>query len=442
MSGLHHLDYNVPDLEEARRFYESLLPRLGFTRGESGEGWISYHRDEFSLCLVQCEEGWQDEPFHRKRPGLNHLAFPVAGPEALDTVEAWLAEQEIPLLYGGRASTGRDDSPHEALYFEDPFRLKLEVVWRPAAELGRGETVLLLNGRAAADEALRDAIMARRRAGHAITVRALWEGGQARRFASKAARAGARTIVAAGGDGTLHEVVNGLRESGCPGLTLGLLPYGTANDFATAAGIPTNDPAAALDICLDAPVRPVDIGEVADRSFLNVASIGLGAEITATTPDVLKHVLGGLAYSLTGLSRLFEQTGREGELEVDGEVLWSGRFLFLAVANGRMAGGGFHAAPGARVDDGRLDWTLIPDRPVEELAEMLRAVLAGGEREGAGILSGTCERLHLRCARRPAVNLDGEPLTAGPLEFRARPESLLMHLPEDCPLLGGGSSDA
>src|SRR5690606_9007210 len=178
---------------------------------------------------------------------------------------------------------------------------------RPAARVARCR--LVLHGKHAADAALR-ALVGRVRAGGVdASVRVTWEAGDAARFAIEAAEEGLPLVLAGGGDGTLNEVAGALAalQRDADALpALGVLPLGTANDFATSAAIPA-DPAAALDLALQAAPRPVDAVRVhagdVERWFLNVATGGFGTEATVETPDELKRTLGRLAYLLTGLAR-------------------------------------------------------------------------------------------------------------------------------------------
>ena len=134
---------------------------------------------------------------------------------------------------------------------------------------------VILNGRAAQDQRLRTAVAQMRERGHRVEVRVTWEAGDARRFAAEAAQARIETIVAAGGDGTLHEVVNGVFDAHEPvRCAIGVLPLGTANDFATACGIPTADLLDALTLIAEGTPVPIDVGMLGERVFINVASGG------------------------------------------------------------------------------------------------------------------------------------------------------------------------
>src|SRR5262245_65181229 len=121
-------------------------------------------------------------------------------------------------------------------------------------------------------------------------------------FVQQAIKDGAQRIVAGGGDGTLNAVVNAMiREDIRPKASLGLLPLGTANDFAKGAGIDAKDLISALELaCTGSPTK-IDVGRMNDQYFITVASAGFGAEVTATTPPDMKKFLGGMAYLIMGL---------------------------------------------------------------------------------------------------------------------------------------------
>src|SRR5438876_7352967 len=157
---------------------------------------------------------------------------------------------------------------------------------------------LILNGKAAGNDALRAAVVRQREIGHRIEVRVTSEKGDARRFVPEAGEVD--LLIAAGGDGTLNEVVHGLMELPMAARpALGVVPLGTVNDFAIACGIPPGLEQA-LALCTKGREVLIDVGKANEHWFLNAASIGFGAEITATTPPELKRLLGPVAYTVMG----------------------------------------------------------------------------------------------------------------------------------------------
>lgn len=126
---LDHLDLNVSDLARSRAFYEPLLAHLGYRPFEAGESWCSFIEPEgrFYLVLVQTGLAQLQARFHRKRIGVNHLAFSAPTRGAVDELHSWLSGRGFATLYGSPMKM--DD--RYAVFFEDPDRLKIEFVFRP-----------------------------------------------------------------------------------------------------------------------------------------------------------------------------------------------------------------------------------------------------------------------------------------------------------------------
>ena len=150
-----------------------------------------------------------------------------------------------------------------------------------------------------------------RERGIALEVRVTWEAGDAKRYVSEAIADGVHTLIAAGGDGTLSEVATALADRDEPAddlPALGLVPLGTANDFANAAQVPL-EPLPALEMIANASSTPIDLlkliaGDGGTHWCANLASGGFGTQVTVETDEGLKKMLGGLAYLITGISKL------------------------------------------------------------------------------------------------------------------------------------------
>jgi YegS/Rv2252/BmrU family lipid kinase len=143
------------------------------------------------------------------------------------------------------------------------------------------------------------------------------------------------------------------------GVEIGILPLGTANDFARGCGLPVDDLTECLKIACTEKSRPMDVGRMNKHFFINVASLGFGAEVTATTPQDLKSKLGGAAYTLMGLATALKFKPYPCQLTIPGKPPLAGEMLIGAVGNSRFAGGGFEVAPAARLDDGLLDVAFL-----------------------------------------------------------------------------------
>ncbi|MBB1058999.1 lipid kinase YegS [Marilutibacter spongiae] len=301
---------------------------------------------------------------------------------------------------------------------------------------------LVLNGKAAGDEDVRAAVQALRDAGVDLGVRVTWESGDAERYVDEALRDGVGVLVAGGGDGTLSAIAAALAHHDRPAAdlpALALLPLGTANDFASAAGLP-DTPEAALRLVLETRAQPIDLLRIESDGAVhwcaNLASGGFGTQVTVETDEGLKKVLGGLAYLVTGIARLGRIEPVAARLDGPG-FQWQGEFIALGLGNGRQAGGGQQLCPEALVDDGRLDLTLIP--PLDgEVGETVAALLTEG-REGALERIALRERLpwvRLESESALVLNLDGEPVQSHRFRIDCVGARLRMHLPPGCPLLG------
>ncbi|WP_439254219.1 lipid kinase YegS [Pseudomonas monteilii] len=287
------------------------------------------------------------------------------------------------------------------------------------------KAMLILHGKQAMNEELRSAVHDLRGTGWALDVRVTWEAGDAQRLVGEALSAGYSHIVAGGGDGTLRDVAESMGLAGADA-SLALLPLGTANDFARAAGIPL-EPAAALAL-LNTPAQAIDLGQAGDQLFLNMATGGFGSQVTANTSEDLKKVLGAAAYLFTGLSRFSELQAASVELQGP-DFQWQGSLLALGIGNGRQAGGGQVLCPEAVVNDGLLDIAILP--APQEVVGALRDLLAG---DGL-FIRARLPWVEIKSSQGLDINLDGEPLQADNLRFQARPAAIRLHLPTGSPLL-------
>ena len=167
----------------------------------------------------------------------------------------------------------------------------------------------------------------------------------------------------------------------------------------------------------------------------NLASGGFGTEVTTETHEGLKKWLGGLAYVLTGLSRLGRIEPLRARLHGP-DFEWEGEFIALGIGNGRQAGGGQALCPDALIDDGLLDVTIVPPLEGELLATFGTAMTEGK----LAALDDVAVRRQLQwieidAADALTLNLDGEPVEAGHFRIDCVPKRLRMQLPADCPLL-------
>ena len=299
---------------------------------------------------------------------------------------------------------------------------------------------LILNGKSAGDDDLRAAVQTLRESGIALEVRVTWEDGDAERYVAEAIADGVDTVIAAGGDGTLSEVATTLahRDATADALpSLGLVPLGTANDFATAAGIP-DGPRAALQLVREVAAAPLDLLRIdADDGThwcANLASGGFGTEVTVETDEGLKKMLGGLAYLITGIARLGRIDPLQARLRGP-DFAWEGDLIALGIGNGRQAGGGQALCPDALVDDGQLDLTIVPDLSGDVAATVGTLIKEGKH----AALDRVATRIRLPWVELASdepltLNLDGEPVASRRFRVDCVAGRERMHLPLACPL--------
>jgi diacylglycerol kinase (ATP) len=270
--------------------------------------------------------------------------------------------------------------------------------------------------------------------------------GDAEQAGRRAVLEGCDSVFVAGGDGTLNEVLNGVAavEGGLAQVTLGVIPLGTGNDFATAIGV-AGEPAAALDRLLDGVVRPIDVGRVNGRHFLNVSAGGFIAEVSDAVPSKLKTVLGKLAYLVGGAKVLLDYEPIRAQArssDPDAPPLPATCELHaFAVCNSRLIGGGRLIAPYAIVDDGWLDVCLIQAMPTLEFLALLRKVADGDHLEDPRVTYLRTRALELTFERKVAINTDGQVLEADRCRYEVLPRAVRVRMPGDNPEMEGGAAE-
>jgi lipid kinase YegS len=294
---------------------------------------------------------------------------------------------------------------------------------------------LIVNGKAAADPQLRPAISQIREQGYRVDVRVTWEGGDAARYATEATTEGVDIVVAAGGDGTINEVAGGVLSADVTSKpAVAVIPYGTANDFATGMGILKGDPLRALQLAADGAATPIDVGRVNDRFFVNVTSGGFGAEVTASTPPQLKKALGGAAYSLMGVVTAAKMNPYQCRYTLPDGTAGEGKLLVMAVGNGRQCGGGYQVAPKALLNDGLLDVAVIHDAEVAQFGSVLNELLNLTAESNQFVTYVQVPGFSLESSRPLQLNLDGEPYLDTSFQFTVLPKSLPFILGPEAPL--------
>jgi YegS/Rv2252/BmrU family lipid kinase len=253
------------------------------------------------------------------------------------------------------------------------------------------------------------------------------ERGHVEALAHEAALAGYATVVAAGGDGTVHEVANGLLRAGRPDVALGVLPLGSGNDYAASLNLP-RDPAALCQSLVSGSVRRVDVGLVEDgngksRHFVNTLGIGLTGAVVWEVQQI--HGLRGMALyglgALRAIGRHFRASATT--LHFDHTPLETATLL-LALAIGRREGGGFIVAPNALLDDGLFDYLHGSQLTRLQTLWYLPGLAFGRLPRGDPLVrSGRCTSLALETTEPLMVHCDGEVFagpSSGPQRLSAR----------------------
>ncbi|MCR4317559.1 MAG: diacylglycerol kinase family lipid kinase [Planctomycetes bacterium] len=244
----------------------------------------------------------------------------------------------------------------------------------------------------------------------------------AEELARAALRAGDEFIVAVGGDGTIHEVVNGFFDPGEPGklvrenATLGVLTTGTGSDFIRTIGRPAGDLGAVQRLAAFER-RRIDVGyatltpyenECTGHVFINIADFGLGGEVVKRVNASSKVLGGKLSFALSTLGAIFSYKPRSISYKVDDGEKVEGKYVSVVIANGRYFGGGMCPAPDAELDDGLLDFMFIGEMSAFETIRSSRSIYRRGFREHDKVTRARGRKLEVWSDEEVLIDLDGE----------------------------------
>ncbi|MGM8364013.1 diacylglycerol kinase [Virgibacillus sp. W0181] len=212
-------------------------------------------------------------------------------------------------------------------------------------------------------------------------------------------------VVAAGGDGTINEVINGIAEAE-ERPKLGIIPAGTTNDFARALAIP-RDIKKAVDIILKEQIMALDIGKANDHYFMNIAGGGELTELTYEVPSRLKTMLGQLAYYMKGMEMLPFLKPVQTKIEYDGNVFEGDIMLFL-VSNTNSVGGFEKLAPDAKPNDGLFDLIILKKTNLAEFIRIASAGVRGAHIDDKQVIYVQAKQIRVTPEEKMQLNLDGE----------------------------------
>lgn len=301
-------------------------------------------------------------------------------------------------------------------------------------EVEVGRAAVVVNAKSRQGEASFNNIMAELQSQgiQVVTARAIKNPGQIKPWLEGILEKGeVDTVIVGAGDGSLSALAGMLSERK---VRLGVIPLGTANDFARTLNIP-KDLKKAVEILKAGYVEPVDLGCAGDRCFLNVASIGLGVEVAGKMNNKLKKWVGPLAYGVAAFEAFsqrrpihfkltYKDPGKDGQ-----EMVREFKALQVAIANGRYFGGGIVSAPNAALDNSLLAVTVMEEMGFLELARLIPGLLDGSYVKHPKVEHFNTTEVQVETRHPHRVNLDGEVCARTPLNFKVVPAALEVFVP-------------
>lgn len=247
--------------------------------------------------------------------------------------------------------------------------------------------------------------------------------GEAEVLAQHAAAEGFGKIVAAGGDGTINEIVNGIAGKN---VALGLLPLGTMNVFASELGLPANDLSRCWEIIRANRIRPVDLPSANGKHFVQLAGVGLDAQAVKETSRAFKRNFGPLSYMISAAQIASRPPPR---LRIESENAVTEEGSFVLVGNGRLYGGRFPFFKQAVIDDGLLDVVVFKRLNYIEIIRYLQNVIFTPQITSPEVEYFQTRRLRVSSDESVPVEIDGELIGNCPVEFQIRAGGLHVLAP-------------
>lgn len=285
-------------------------------------------------------------------------------------------------------------------------------------------TFIILNPAARSERATRIRARIEGLAGDSV-VRVTSAPREAERLARHAVAEGFTKVVAAGGDGTIHEVVNGMAGSNA---VLGLLPLGTVNVFAAELGLPLNDLSLCWDIIQSDHTRVVDLPRANDKYFVQLAGVGLDAQAVQETSANLKKNFGPLSYLISAAQIAARKPPR---LQIESDDTEVREASFVLVGNGRRYGGPFPFFKQAVLNDGLLDVILFKQLGYLEIIRYLQDVFFSSVINFPDVEYFQTRRLRVSSDQEVPVELDGELSGQCPVEFQLQESTLRVLVPSN-----------
>ncbi|MGZ5005117.1 MAG: diacylglycerol/lipid kinase family protein [Chthoniobacterales bacterium] len=258
---------------------------------------------------------------------------------------------------------------------------------------------------------------------HGAVLCATSRGGEAEALARIAAKEGFSKIVAAGGDGTVNEVVNGIAGTDA---ALGLLPLGTMNVFATELGLPASDLKRCWKIIQEGHIRRVDLPRANTKHFVQLAGVGFDAQVVKETSRALKRNFGPLSY-LVSAAQIAARRPPRIQIESEDAVTKEGSFVL--VGNGRFYGGPFPFFKQAVIDDGLFDVLLFKRFNYIDIVRYMQDVIFSSQITSREVEYFQTNSLRVTSHGQVPVEVDGELIGNCPVEFKIRKRGLRVLAP-------------
>ena len=252
--------------------------------------------------------------------------------------------------------------------------------------------------------------------------------GDGTRIAREAAAKGYHVVVAAGGDGTVNEVVNGLAGTQT---ALGALPVGTVNVWVRELGLPLQ-PRAAAEALLTCQPRTIDLGRAGDRYFLLMCGVGFDAAVTAEVSAAAKRRLGIFAYVLRVFHLATRFRGTAARIVVDGKTIRS-RVLMIVLGNSQLYGGLVKVTSRASLDDGLLDVCIIKGRDLWSAPFRILSIITQRYNVDPKLEYHRAREVKITARWTLPVQVDGDHIGETPMTFQAVPGALVALLPVTLP---------
>lgn len=250
----------------------------------------------------------------------------------------------------------------------------------------------------------------------------------ARRLAHQAVVERADMVIAAGGDGTIHEIIQELAGSET---ALGVLPNGTVNVWARELGIPL-DSAGASDVLLHGKMRRIDLGRINEHYFLLMAGIGFDGEVTRSVEKKSVKRLGVIGYLLVGALLGLGYPNFQVTLNMDGQEIKK-RVFQIVIGNTQLWGGALQFTWQAKCDDGLLDVCLVRKSNLLGLSVVVLDFLLRHERRRQWVSYHTCQSIEINTRKPIPIQVDGEIAGYTPATFSIAPGALKVIVPQITP---------